>query len=116
MAPKSITRPKSYLLKADWSDGFSAVVKLEAFREACPCAECNEKRQNKPKDKFNMLKSFAPGKYDLKALNPVGNYAVEAEWNDGHNTGIYDWKFFRDVFEKNALTDEMIKQLEAKYN
>ena len=30
---------------------------------------------------------------DLVALEPVGNYAVQPQFSDGHNTGIYSWDY-----------------------
>ncbi len=29
----------------------------------------------------------------IKALNPAGNYAVQIEFSDGHDTGIYSWDY-----------------------
>jgi len=26
---------------------------------------------------------------------PVGNYALQPEWSDGHHTGIYTWAYLR---------------------
>ena len=36
---------------------------------------------------------LVPGKerVGIKAIHPVGNYAVLLEFDDGHNTGIYSW-------------------------
>jgi DUF971 family protein len=35
------------------------------------------------------------GKRDvtLEALDPVGNYAVQPRFSDGHDTGIYSWDY-----------------------
>ncbi len=30
---------------------------------------------------------------ELTALEPVGNYAVQPHFSDGHNTGIYSWEY-----------------------
>ena len=26
---------------------------------------------------------------------PVGNYAIQPEWKDGHHTGLYTWPYLR---------------------
>ena len=26
---------------------------------------------------------------------PVGNYAIQPEWSDGHHTGLYTWTYLR---------------------
>jgi DUF971 family protein len=28
---------------------------------------------------------------------PVGGYAIQFNWKDGHAYGIYDWEYLRDV-------------------
>lgn len=35
------------------------------------------------------------GKRDvqLEALDPIGNYAVQPRFSDGHDTGIFSWDF-----------------------
>ncbi len=30
---------------------------------------------------------------DLEALDPVGNYAVQPRFSDGHDTGIFSWDY-----------------------
>ena len=30
---------------------------------------------------------------DISALEPVGNYAVQPTFSDGHSTGIYSWDY-----------------------
>ena len=113
LQPKSITRPNPYTLKFEWRDGYSAVIKLESFRKDCPCALCKGesiggKTLIAPK-MFNML---TPGQNILKSLNSVGNYAINAVWGDGHDTGIYDWTSVRDLCEKYALSQEQIEKIE----
>ena len=33
------------------------------------------------------------GEVDISALEPVGNYAVQPTFSDGHSTGIYSWDY-----------------------
>jgi DUF971 family protein len=33
----------------------------------------------------------------LNSLDPVGNYAVQPHFSDGHNTGIYSWDYLYDL-------------------
>jgi DUF971 family protein len=37
------------------------------------------------------------GKRDvgIKALEPVGNYAIRVVFDDGHDTGIFSWEYLR---------------------
>jgi DUF971 family protein len=53
--------------------------------------------------------------YDLKTINKVGNYAINPVWEDGHDTGIYDWEYLREIAEKRALSADEIEALRKKY-
>ncbi len=33
----------------------------------------------------------------LTALEPVGHYAVQAHFSDGHNTGLYSWDYLYEI-------------------
>jgi DUF971 family protein len=73
-------------LRIDWSDGVSTFATFRHLRANCPCAGCQEERA-KPPDPFNVL---APS-----AMRPVGHYAYQITWNDGHDTGIYTLETLR---------------------
>ncbi len=77
-------------LAIDWSDGVSTSVTWRTLRSNCPCAACGEER-NKPADPFKVLsaREIEAGPPAPTAMKPVGHYAYQIEWNDGHNTGIY---------------------------
>lgn len=40
---------------------------------------------------------LVPGKRDvaISAIDPIGNYAVRITFDDGHNTGLFTWDYFR---------------------
>ena len=33
----------------------------------------------------------------IKEIAPVGNYAIRLDFDDGHNTGIYSWKYLAEL-------------------
>lgn len=33
----------------------------------------------------------------IRAVEPVGNYAVRLVFDDGHNTGIYSWRYLHEL-------------------
>lgn len=113
-APKSISKPHPSLISAEWTDGFSATITLEKFRDECTCALCKDEREKSEKEPFKMLKTFIKGKNELKSLEKVGNYAFKAAWGDGHDTGIYTYDNIRDIFERNALKPEEIEKIKDK--
>ncbi len=77
-------------LKIEWSDGTTTVVPWRTLRSNCPCASCNEER-SKPADPFRVLtpQEVAAGAPAPVAMVPIGHYAYQIRWNDGHDTGIY---------------------------
>jgi DUF971 family protein len=60
------------------------------------------------------MQVMKPGMYDLTNIQVVGNYAVQADWKDGHNTGIYSWDILRGIAEKFTLSSEQIAELAQK--
>jgi DUF971 family protein len=63
---------------------------------------------------FIGMKTFQPGMNELEALNPVGNYGVQASWKDGHDTGIYTWEMLRSLFELKKLRAETLAEIEKQ--
>lgn len=56
------------------------------------------------------------GKRDvlITALDPVGNYAVQPHFSDGHNTGIYSWDYLYGLGKtQTRLWEDYLKRLEA---
>lgn len=107
---KKISLPEKFLIETQWSDGFKAIIKLETLRENCPCANCNEERAEK-KPGFMSFETFKPGKFLLKKINVVGNYAISPVWEDGHDTGIYPFELLREIFEKYQLSESEIEKI-----
>lgn len=63
---------------------------------------------------FAGIRTFAPGMNELDALTPVGNYAVQARWKDGHDTGIYTWQMLRGLFERKKLSADTLLRIDAQ--
>jgi DUF971 family protein len=50
----------------------------------------------------------------LTALEPVGNYAVQPHFSDGHNTGIFSWDYLYKLGSRQAgLWEDYLQRLEA---
>ena len=96
---KSFRRKGRDHVDLTWDDGHQGPVTLTALREACPCAGC--------KGETVLLHHYAPTtagqpsplKYSLMGASTVGSYALQLQWEDGHNTGIYTWEQLRSLCE-----------------
>jgi DUF971 family protein len=85
-------------LRIEWNDGVITFVRWQTLREHCPCAACQEQRQRPP----NPLRVLSPqevttGPLQPRAMTPVGRYAYQIVWNDGHATGIYTLERLRQL-------------------
>ncbi len=83
-------------LRIDWDDGVSTFAAWRTLRDHCPCASCLEER-SKPPDPFKVLspREVAAGPLAPAAMRPVGRYAYQITWSDGHDTGIYTLETLR---------------------
>jgi DUF971 family protein len=100
--PEHIAISKSKGIKIDWKDGHHSEYGLTFLRDKCPCATCAGTHGTPPRvpeaeqskqDPFQMYK--APIK--MLGVEPVGNYAIQIEWSDGHKSGIYSYDHFRRI-------------------
>lgn len=80
------------LLIVNWKDGSSAELEWKKLRDNCPCADCAE--LHGPADPLRL--KLAPN-YNLESVSYVGNYAVQLNWGDGHNAGLYSWNYLREL-------------------
>jgi DUF971 family protein len=80
-------RQKSRLIELVFSDGSQFELSYELLRVYSPSAEV---RGHGPGQEVLQV-----GKrdVDISALEPVGSYAVQPTYSDGHSTGIYSWDY-----------------------
>ncbi len=80
---------KSKVLEIDWADGHVTKLTYEYLRVECPCADCKGHTPDQAKTiagKENV---------DITDFKPVGNYAIQPVFDDGHDTGIFSWDLLR---------------------
>ena len=81
-------------LAIQWKDGEETFLSLETLRRACPCAGCGGEpdvlgQVDRPSVQYSR-ESFR-----LEGFAPVGGYALQLRWGDGHSTGIYSFAYLR---------------------
>ena len=96
--PEHIAVSKSKGIKIDWQDGHHSEYELRYLRDNCPCATCAGAHRSEALP-ARVLPPFRMYKPTLKiaGLEPVGNYAVQIRWSDGHNSGIYSFDHLRSI-------------------
>jgi DUF971 family protein len=86
--PTSITaHQQSRTLEVGFADGKTFRIPFELMRIYSPSAEVQGHGPGQ-----EVLQT---GKRDvgLLALDPVGNYAVQPRFSDGHDSGIFSWDY-----------------------
>ena len=78
------------VLVAEWRDGHVSAYPLAYLRGWCPCAECQGHS-----GKHRFVPPVAEPK--LAAIVPVGAYAIQLGWSDGHGTGIHPFAALREA-------------------
>ena len=81
----------SKLLEISYDSGETFRLPFELLRVYSPSAEV---RGHGPGQEILQV-----GKKDiaLNKVDPVGNYAVQLHFSDGHNTGIYSWDYLHEL-------------------
>jgi DUF971 family protein len=100
-----------------WADGHASHYDFPYLRDACPCATCNDEREKKAAEETPEAKALranaAPSSVPKPASSPllpmfkpkaransatsVGSYAIQINFSDGHNTGIYSYDQLRSI-------------------
>ncbi|HEY4541512.1 MAG TPA: DUF971 domain-containing protein [Noviherbaspirillum sp.] len=107
--PSSITvRKQSRVLELAFESGEQFSLPFEFLRVYSPSAEV--------KGHGPGQEVLQTGKRDvlLTALEPVGHYAVQPHFSDGHNTGIYTWDYLYWLgANQERLWTEYLERLQA---
>jgi DUF971 family protein len=106
--PTEITlHKKSRMLELTFDDGSHYNLPAEFLRVWSPSAEV---RGHGPGQE-----TLQTGKrnVEITALEPVGNYAVQPTFSDGHNSGIYSWDLLHKLgVDQEALWADYLARLE----
>ena len=93
--PREIMQESDAELRVTWGDGRECLYAAPLLRRLCPCAQCvNEftgERVLKPETVSDELK--------IEDVGIVGRYALTFRWSDGHDTGIYSFRYLREICE-----------------
>jgi DUF971 family protein len=104
--PQDITvHQHSRMLEVSFSDGARFRIPFELLRIYSPSAE---------------VQGHGPGQevlqtgkreVEIVGLEPVGNYAVQPAFSDGHESGIFSWDY---LYFLGAQQDELWRRYEAR--
>ena len=83
-----------------WQDRHESVYPFDLLRRECPCALCNDQRSKASASVGPSLTVLSgpvlkAGEVQVKEASPVGRYAINFVWSDGHDSGIYAFDYLR---------------------
>ena len=105
--PETLEREGPAGLVIGWSDGTRRRYTAGALRAACPCATCREKKSaeaSKPAAGSKIKSISLPvltvqeaRPTAIEHMQPVGNYAYNIEFSDGHDSGIFTFDYLLEL-------------------
>jgi DUF971 family protein len=107
--PVELMRQGESGLQIRWSDGSASQYTAALLRAACPCASCREKHSTPASEASAEAKSRSVGRslpvlslsearpLNITGMRPVGNYAYNIAFSDGHDSGIYTFEYLVEI-------------------
>ena len=102
--PMSIERDGGAGIKITWNDQVVTHWTIAQLRKVCPCATCREQRRGEqdaasstaqPKT-LPVLSAVEAQPLQIESMRPVGNYAYNIAFSDGHSSGVFLFDLLRD--------------------
>ncbi len=79
-----------------WSDGHEATYPHAYLRRKCPCATCEDRPPQPREQDPGSLPILGQQTIRATGADPVGHYAIQFHFNDGHSSGIYSFGYLRE--------------------
>ena len=91
--PSEIKKESLSELAILWRDRHKSVYSFYDLRCRCLCASCvDELTGDRVLDPNRIARDVIP-----LSIQPVGHYAIQIFWSDGHSTGIYSFEYLRSL-------------------
>jgi DUF971 family protein len=85
----------------------SVLLSFELLRVYSPSAEV------KGHGKGNEVLQVGKKEVKILGIEPAGNYAIKITFDDGHDSGLYDWKYLYQLGEnKTKMWQDYLERLE----
>ena len=96
-------------LEIEFDDGKTFRLPAELLRVESPSAEV---KGHGAEPRITVAGKRNVG---IASLEPTGNYAIRILFDDGHDTGIYSWRYLRELGEnRDAIWQRYLDALAAK--
>jgi ATP-binding protein involved in chromosome partitioning len=96
--PSRIEQADPGTLAIAWADGVTSLFPVRALRLNCACAICVDEWTGASQ----LDPDTVPSDVQPLRLHSVGRYAIQIDWSDGHDTGIYTFERLRELTDKGV--------------
>lgn len=99
-APAKLDLKKDRGLSVEWADGTTSYYSIAYLRRMSPSADMKQLREEMTSNPLTVLPNKPGGKAGplvAESAEMVGNYAIKIRFSDGHDTGIYSWRYLRQI-------------------
>lgn len=91
--PIAVEPQDVFHLRLGWNSGEVFALAYRDLRYDCPCAGC----VNEHTGARMITRESIPSDIRVKGVHPVGRYALQFSWTDGHDTGIFHFDRLYDI-------------------
>jgi DUF971 family protein len=110
ITPEEVRAPKgARVMEITWSDGATTTHRHLHLRAFCPCAHCQGHQG--PIRWVEGVEALPHDGLELSELDEVGQYALRLAWGDGHATGIYSFRYLRELGDLATLPEAEVRAL-----
>jgi DUF971 family protein len=81
------------VLEVTWPDAQVDRFPYVFLRSECPCATCRDEWTGERILRAESIRSDLK----LEGMEPIGTYAVQLVWSDGHSSGLFTWETLRQL-------------------
>ncbi|TXS93910.1 DUF971 domain-containing protein [Parahaliea maris] len=100
---------RSRTLELVYGDGESYHLPCEYLRVYSPSAEVRGHGEGQEVLQTGKLK------VNITGVKPVGHYAIQLIFDDGHDTGLYSWDYlYQLAAEQDARWEDYLQRLQAQ--
>ena len=93
--PREIQQEGEAGLRITWGDGVISRYDAPVMRRSCPCAQC----VNEWTGERTLRPELISDDLTIRNFSLVGRYALNFQWSDGHDSGIYSFRYLRELSE-----------------
>ncbi len=101
--PDAIARDGDAAIIITWTDGQTTRWTAAQLRAVCPCATCREKKRGAAESDTPSAPKMLPvlsaeeaRPLTIASMRPVGSYAYNIGFSDGHSSGLFQLTMLRE--------------------